>query len=505
MKKILLFAASLVLIIALSLTTLTTPVVASASAHSDIRTLINGIPIAFDQPAIVDNGRTLVPLRAIFEAMGAQVDWDASTQTITAVREDLNLSLRVGGNVIVRNGVNISLDVPAQIIGGRTLVPLRAVAESFGAEVGWDPATRTITIIGDAVLTQTPAQLSSGLWDTARYRNSNLASVSGSSQTEVVSSFSLANGLMAFNNNYAGAVDNPWPTVASKNSWAINIPSLTENDIMLAEMFIEVFIQGWEQDDLSRVMPFNSTYLRDLLSAYEIYFAQRARRPENDTLGGVVQYEYRSRAKEITLVSLQLFLSTHSEEDSRIFAYIALHEVGHILGLDESLANLFATSFSGGFSRAHRVSMEDTWVFDNALRRIIGDELFWRAAFTSNEMYESVWDANMPVSYSDMIIYRQVVAEIQNGNTQLLRAFEGTGGTLSVSAGIYELETINLFGVEIFPRFDDNDSEVRAAIQRIENVAAFGRSRGYAGYPAIEDDIAHIIIPAILTSQSAAA
>jgi|GEM_PF-3494875 len=112
----------------------------------DIKVLVNGSAVAFDQPPIIENGRTLVPLRAIFEALGATVEWEQSTQTVTAVKDDITIILKIGDSFLTKNGERIALDVPAKIVGGRTLVPARAVAESFGAEVGWDQAARTVTI-----------------------------------------------------------------------------------------------------------------------------------------------------------------------------------------------------------------------------------------------------------------------------------------------------------------------------------------------------------------------
>jgi hypothetical protein len=114
--------------------------------RADIRVLVNGVVLNFDQPPIIENGTTLVPLRAIFEALGAEIQWEQSTQTVTAIRGGVTVQLTIGSNVLVRNGVNIQLAVPAKIVGGRTLVPARAVAESFGADVRWEQATRTVTI-----------------------------------------------------------------------------------------------------------------------------------------------------------------------------------------------------------------------------------------------------------------------------------------------------------------------------------------------------------------------
>ena len=111
-----------------------------------ISVIVNGSALALEQPPIIENERTLVPLRAIFEALGADVEWDQSTQTVTAIRGDVIITLRIDSNILTRNNDEIKLDVSAHIIGGRTVVPVRAIAESFGAEVDWNPETRTVKI-----------------------------------------------------------------------------------------------------------------------------------------------------------------------------------------------------------------------------------------------------------------------------------------------------------------------------------------------------------------------
>jgi len=111
-----------------------------------IKVFLNGKRIRFDQPPIIQDGRTLVPLRAIFEAMEATVEWDDKTKTVTAKKGDTTIVMTIGNKTMKKNGEEIVLDVPPQIVNGRTLVPARAVAESFGAEVGWDGSTRTVTI-----------------------------------------------------------------------------------------------------------------------------------------------------------------------------------------------------------------------------------------------------------------------------------------------------------------------------------------------------------------------
>ena len=113
----------------------------------NISVTLNGEYVTFDQPPIIQDGRTLVPLRAIFEALGADVEWDGAFQMVTATKGDVVVRMQIGNNVMTRNGQSITLDVPPQIVNDRTLAPARAVAESFGASVNWDEATQTIIIV----------------------------------------------------------------------------------------------------------------------------------------------------------------------------------------------------------------------------------------------------------------------------------------------------------------------------------------------------------------------
>ncbi|HEY3366038.1 MAG TPA: stalk domain-containing protein [Symbiobacteriaceae bacterium] len=114
---------------------------------SAIRVNLNGRYLDFDQPPVLLNGRVLVPARAILEALGAEITWEAATQTVVAKRDGSTLRLQIGNPVPTKDGSALkSLDVPAQIIGGRTLVPARFVAENYRMDVKWDQATRTVTI-----------------------------------------------------------------------------------------------------------------------------------------------------------------------------------------------------------------------------------------------------------------------------------------------------------------------------------------------------------------------
>lgn len=99
-----------------------------------------------DVPAIVENGTTLVPLREIFETLGASVTWDQATQTVTAVKDEAAVVLQIGNNSALRNGEPVNLPVPGKVINNSTMVPLRFVSEAMGAEVNWDSSSGSIII-----------------------------------------------------------------------------------------------------------------------------------------------------------------------------------------------------------------------------------------------------------------------------------------------------------------------------------------------------------------------
>jgi len=117
-----------------------------ANAQEPIRVLLDGRQLHFDvHPVIIDN-RTMVPMRVIFEELGAEIQWNGATRTITATRDDLVVRTTIGERGIMVNGNRIMMDVAPVIIDGRTLVPVRFVAEAFGTDVDWDGNTQTVFI-----------------------------------------------------------------------------------------------------------------------------------------------------------------------------------------------------------------------------------------------------------------------------------------------------------------------------------------------------------------------
>jgi len=111
---------------------------------SDVMT-VNGKVVQLDAAPEIKEGRTFLPLRAIAEAFGAQVTWVPETQGITVVLGDNQIGLQIGNNTAVVNGNVLSI-VPPYIKNGRTMVPIRVIAEGFGAQVEWDPVNYIVTI-----------------------------------------------------------------------------------------------------------------------------------------------------------------------------------------------------------------------------------------------------------------------------------------------------------------------------------------------------------------------
>lgn len=115
-------------------------------AEGDIRVVLDGRELVFEQPPVIVNGRTMVPMRAIFEALGATVTWDGETRTAIGTKMGVQVEFTIDEPNMHKNYVNISLDAPAALINGYTMLPVRAVAESFGVEVNWDAESRTVNM-----------------------------------------------------------------------------------------------------------------------------------------------------------------------------------------------------------------------------------------------------------------------------------------------------------------------------------------------------------------------
>ena len=112
----------------------------------DIIIMLNNARLVTDMAPVNINGRIMLPVRSVSEALGAEIHWDSSTRTVTAAKQGKDIKLQIDSTAAIVNGETKFLDVPASIINGKTFVPVRFISESFGAEVAWNPKDRIVLI-----------------------------------------------------------------------------------------------------------------------------------------------------------------------------------------------------------------------------------------------------------------------------------------------------------------------------------------------------------------------
>ena len=116
------------------------------SFAADIKVYLDNSQINLSGKAVMENGRVLVPMRSIFEAIGASVNWDANNNLITSVKGNTKIALQISNKNMGLNGKLIALEVAPKIESGRTLVPVRVISESFGYKVNWDSVNKIVHI-----------------------------------------------------------------------------------------------------------------------------------------------------------------------------------------------------------------------------------------------------------------------------------------------------------------------------------------------------------------------
>lgn len=111
-----------------------------------VKVSVNGKNVEMKEPPVIMNGRTLVPLRAIFEALGVSPEWNGEKQTVTAKTGNVEMILKIGESSATINGKSVQLEVPGTLVKGNTMVPARFIAETFGASVEWESESKTVII-----------------------------------------------------------------------------------------------------------------------------------------------------------------------------------------------------------------------------------------------------------------------------------------------------------------------------------------------------------------------
>ncbi len=144
-KKIALFLSAVMTVSALCFGT-----AVSAEEYTKVTLKVEGKEVETDQPAVIVDSRTMVPVRVVAEALGCKVDWDADTKTVSFEQASLKATMVIGEKVlnVTKGGATlpVSIDAPAVIINSRTMVPIRFLSENFGYGVDWDADTKTVNV-----------------------------------------------------------------------------------------------------------------------------------------------------------------------------------------------------------------------------------------------------------------------------------------------------------------------------------------------------------------------
>jgi hypothetical protein len=127
---------------------------------------VNGLELNSDAPPVLKDGRMLIPVRAVTNALGAKVEWDAATRTATIIKtvtdsatgteKEIIIKIQLDSNIVLVDGEEVKIDVPAELSNERTYVPIRFIAETFKQKVEWDEETGTVIIEDEVGVEATP-------------------------------------------------------------------------------------------------------------------------------------------------------------------------------------------------------------------------------------------------------------------------------------------------------------------------------------------------------------
>lgn len=137
----------------------------AVSAQGDqIKVNVNGTAVVFeDQQPVIINERTLVPVRGVFEAMGASVDWNEESGDIIVSGEDITITMSMGSSIMKAGENTIELDTPPELMSDRAMLPVRAICEALGAVVEWDSENTTVNI-NTSIASLLPSEIDNTKW-----------------------------------------------------------------------------------------------------------------------------------------------------------------------------------------------------------------------------------------------------------------------------------------------------------------------------------------------------
>lgn len=145
-QKIFVYILSAALVVTMAASFLPTVQADEFRSSTDVKLVVNGTPVSSDVAPIIINERTMIPARAVFEQLGGTVSWNEASQQVTVQLGGHTVVLTIQSLNATVDGTLRTMDAVPRLYQGRTLIPIRFVAEALGATVGWDNATRTATI-----------------------------------------------------------------------------------------------------------------------------------------------------------------------------------------------------------------------------------------------------------------------------------------------------------------------------------------------------------------------
>ena len=193
-----------------------------------LRVVVNGERISFPdaQPFIDENGRTQVPVRFVSEALGADVGWDGSTRTVTVEQGRNKISLVVGKSEYTVNSKKMEMDTSVIIVEDRTFVPIRFVSEALGADVDWNASIRTVYITtGGTVATPSPEEGNVKYYDGIAFNDVTDVDEWGRMTIEKSQEFLLkmANQLSFVKENGKYYIVGEYPEIPEEFEWSLGI------------------------------------------------------------------------------------------------------------------------------------------------------------------------------------------------------------------------------------------------------------------------------------------
>ena len=271
--------------------------------------------------------------------------------------------------------------------------------------------TSNATLLAGQALTATQVT-ATPVWDLPQYRNHN--------RQYAPTNLALRNALISFYRSHAPHINNPFPW-----NWAVK--ELSDNDAKLSEEFISTVVQAFRNDTFAQSLPFNYCFVEILLNELDFYFAPMRHRwywngSDYDLYRSSYPYSgffyHQDDFVFIGLIHGWTSQRGYSFTFADRFAATAIHELGHILGLGESLAHLFEEKFLGIDSATRPGNWERDTTFDRILLDLVGPEEFWRAAFTSNTVYGDLWNMHLGhiIDFNDLQLARTLVRAINNYN-----------------------------------------------------------------------------------------